>query len=283
MAAAPLTDAELAAQFRILMRRYGGSTPEAFIGVLCPLLVPVKSIDKRVLKIAGQGHWRASFKMDITPVNRHLIQIGRTGKFVPATYQTGAASWREIAKGRIIGCDRKKNVAEGEIYVGGSKTELTEALALLENDSLLEIDQFGAAAKVLSGLAEFYLCENVSAAGYNVLRMPEDMAKHLGFYANYDLEVEKGGVAKKLEVKSLWGTNTRYARLIHSTTTAPKGDSSTWTPEQKKNHYPTSSCKYTTGLGSARWMKCGTWLSPQSDGWHCRRAFDLCATGRARA
>ena len=35
--------------------------------------------------------------------------------------------------------------------------------------------------------------------------MPEDMAKHIGGYAYYDFEVEKGGVIKKLEAKSLWG------------------------------------------------------------------------------
>src|SRR5690606_22116330 len=48
------------------------------------------------------------------------------------------------------------------------------------------------------------------------------------------------------EVKSLWGTNTSYARLIHSTTSKPKGPANLWTPEQKRSYYPTSSCKFTT-------------------------------------
>ncbi len=61
-------------------------------------------------------------------------------------------------------------------------------------------------------------------------RMPEDMAKHLGQYYNYDFEFERYGVIKKVEVKSLWGTNTDFARLIHST----------------GKDYPTSSCKYAT-------------------------------------
>ena len=60
--------------------------------------------------------------------------------------------------------------------------------------------------------------------------MPEDMAQHIGTYRNYDFEVEKKGVRKKVEVKSLWGTNTKFARLIHS----------------KTDGYPTSSCKFAT-------------------------------------
>ena len=58
--------------------------------------------------------------------------------------------------------------------------------------------------------------------------------------------LERGGMQKRLEVKSLWGTNTRFARLIHSTTTKPTGDPNTWTPQQKANYYPTSSCKFAT-------------------------------------
>lgn len=46
--------------------------------------------------------------------------------------------------------------------------------------------------------------------------MPEDCAKHLGTYYNYDFEFEKNGITKKVEVKSIWGTDTRFARLIHS-------------------------------------------------------------------
>ena len=51
---------------------------------------------------------------------------------------------------------------------------------------------------------------------------------------------------RDIPVKSLWGTNTRFARLIHSLTSKPKGDPSTWTPQQKANYYPTSSCKFAT-------------------------------------
>ena len=74
------------------------------------------------------------------------------------------------------------------------------------------------------------MVEVLKSAGYTVRRMPEDMAQHIGTYLNYDFEVEKNGVRKKVEVKSLWGTNTKFARLIHS----------------KTDGYPTSSCKFAT-------------------------------------
>jgi hypothetical protein len=99
---------------------------------------------------------------------------------------------------------------------------------------------------VLSGLAEFELVRIAQTAGYTVRRMPEDMAQHLGSYRNYDFEFTKEGITKKVEVKSIWGTNTRFARLIHSLTTRPKGKPGTWTEEQRRNYYPTSSCKFAT-------------------------------------
>ena len=43
---------------------------------------------------------------------------------------------------------------------------------------------------------------------------------------------------KKVEIKSLWGTNTRYARLIHG--------KSTGNDSGKSNYYATSSCKFAT-------------------------------------
>ena len=46
----------------------------------------------------------------------------------------------------------------------------------------------------------------------------------------FDFEVSKAGVTRKLEAKSLWGTNTRFARLIHS--------------KDPKKGYVVSSCKF---------------------------------------
>lgn len=238
-------DKLLADQFRALMRRYTGSTPESFVNVLCPILIPIRSLDKKIFKIPGQSHYRASFTIQVTNDNRSILSRGRTGKFVPSIFTEGGP-WREIAKGRIIEVDAVNAIASGEIYTGRRKTDLEESLDLLTIDDLLEIDQYGAAAKVLSGLAEHSLVEQLSKNGYTVMRMPEDMAKHLGGYPNYDFEVSKENQIRKLEVKSLWGTNTQYARLIHSTTSKPQGDPSSWTKTQRSNYYPTSSCKFST-------------------------------------
>ncbi len=239
---------------RLLTRRYQ-TTPEALVAVLCPLLVKIASIDESIFIAPGSKHVRASFEVTLNEENKGVLSVGRTGKFVPSGYgaEEGAeAGWREIAKGRIVSVDLKKGIASGEIYMGfggsGAKNKalLQEALSQLTADCFLEIDQYGVAAKALSGLTEYYLVEHLKARGYGVVRMPEDMAAHLGAYANYDFQVFKGNVRKRLEVKSLWGTNTNFARLIHSTTTKPKRDVSEWSVEQQSNYYPTSSCKFAT-------------------------------------
>jgi hypothetical protein len=162
------------------MRRYGGSTPEAFQAVLSPLLIPIRSLEKTVLRLPGQNHYRASFTVAIDNTNRSVLTRGRTGKFVPAAFLSGATIWREIAKGRIIDVDAANGVASGKVYVGSQRAELLRALEVLSDNDLLEIDRYGAAAKVLSGLAEYFLVETVTKSGYRVRRMPEDMAQHLG-------------------------------------------------------------------------------------------------------
>lgn len=215
--------------FKQLMKRYGGVEAEALVNVLCPVLIPIRGLDKTIVKLRGQSHYRASFTISIEDGWQQLMQRGRTGKFVPKAYVDGGP-WREIAKGRIIDVDHQARVASGEVYVGGPKQELQMALDELSADDHLEIDQYGSAAKVLSGLVEFYLAHQLTNRGYTVRRMPEDMARHLGTYYHYDFEVERDGIVKKIEAKSLWGTDTKYARLIHS----------------KTKEYPTSSCRFDT-------------------------------------
>lgn len=243
----PLTDFSPEEAMRLLTRRYQADS-EALISVLCPMLLPIHTLDKTVHTVPGQTHARASFTLRITEENYGVLVRGRTGKFVPAGYGSGEPGWREIAKGRIIAVDEAAGIASGEVYLGfgGNENELAEAILQLTEDNFLEIDQYGIAAKALSGLSEYYLAHSLKAAGYRIFRMPEDMAAHLGAYKNFDFIVEKGGIRKRLEVKSLWGTNTRFARLIHSTTTKPKGLPEDWTPQQKLNYYPTSSCKFAT-------------------------------------
>lgn len=232
---------------RMLTRRYTAE-PEALIAVLCPLLVPIHTLDKQIFVAPGQAHARASFTVKVNDETSGVLTRGRTGKFVPAAYGGGEPGWREIAKGRIFEVNQTTGIAAGEVYLGfgGRAEDLEAAIVMLSDQDYLEIDQYGVAAKALSGLSEYYLVENLKSRGYRVVRMPEDMAAHLGAYANFDFLIERGGVQKRLEVKSLWGTNTAFARLIHSTTTAPPGDPTTWTEQQKANYYPTSSCKFAT-------------------------------------
>jgi len=232
---------------RLLTRRYQAA-PEALVAVLCPLLVPIHTLDRRIFVVEGQTHARASFTVQVNPQTSGVLVRGRTGKFVPASYGGGEPSWREIAKGRITDVDARSGIAYGEIYLGfgGRGVDLQAAVVDLTEGDFLEIDQYGVAAKALSGLSEYYLVENLKLRGYDVVRMPEDMASHLGAYMNFDFLIERDGVKKRLEVKSLWGTNTEFARLIHSTTTPPRGDPTTWTEQQKANYYPTSSCKFLT-------------------------------------
>lgn len=224
-------DYDYEALFRTLVRRYGAIAPEALIRVLCPLNVPIASLDKRIVRLPGQDHWRASFTVEINDETRPALSVSTTGKFIPNAHVTGAAPWQELAKGRIVSLDTANGIAHGEVYVGpSSRAALDAAVAALGDNDFLEIDQFGAAAKVLSALAESTLATNLEAEGFDVRRMPEDTARHLGAYANYDFEVERDGVMRKVEVKSLWGTDTTKARLIHSTGA----------------DYPTSSCKFAT-------------------------------------
>jgi hypothetical protein len=215
--------------FRKLTSRYRGADPQALIQVLCPMLVPIHRLDKEMFKVPGENHYRATFWVVIDESNQELVIRGRTGKFVPKEYTRGGI-WREIAKGRIIEVDPEESLATGEVYTGGTKKQLVEALDELSEDDYLEIDQYGAAAKVLSGLVEYSFARIVRESGYKVTRMPEDMAKHLGTYYHYDFELERDDAIKRVEVKSLWGTNTKYARLIHS----------------KTKEYLTSSCKFET-------------------------------------
>ena len=242
-----MNDLSAEAAMRLLTRRYEAD-PQALVAVLCPLLVPIHTLDKTITVLPGQKHARASFTVQLTEENYGVLVRGRTGKFVPAGYGSGEPGWREIAKGRIINIDATRGIAEGEVYLGfgGNKASLTEAIEQLSTHDLLEIDQYGVAAKALSGLTEYYLARDLKARGYRVFRMPEDMAAHLGSYMNFDFIAKRNGRSRRLEVKSLWGTNTKFARLIHSTTKKPKGDPDTWTAEQKANYYPTSSCKFAT-------------------------------------
>ena len=164
-----MNEHDIQARVDFLTRRYSGTSLDALVAVLCPILIPIRSLDEAIHKIDGQTHYRATFTLQINDDNRTLLQRGRTGKFVPGAFARGESPlWREIAKGRLIAIDENAETATGEIYTGGTRTKLERALIELQDTDFLEIDQYGAAAKVLSGLAEYHLVEMVQASGYTV-------------------------------------------------------------------------------------------------------------------
>lgn len=115
---------DYAEKFALLTRRYAGATPDALVAVLCPLLIPIESLDKTIIISPGQKHFRASFTVKITEQNRTAIRVGRTGKFVPSDYGRGALGWSEIAKGRIVSVDSVSSIAYGEVYAGMGSNKL---------------------------------------------------------------------------------------------------------------------------------------------------------------
>lgn len=82
---------------KLLTRRYMAE-PSALIAVLCPLLIPIRTLDKKIFIADGTTHARASFTVNVTSENAVVLVRGRTGKFVPASYGSGEPGWREIAK-----------------------------------------------------------------------------------------------------------------------------------------------------------------------------------------
>lgn len=213
-----------------LKQRFGPIEIDDLQKALIPIYLPVKSIDFGEIKKRG-----THYTVDITIAGgsdvSHLTR-GSTGKIIPGDFVEGDGTWNEIGKCRIHEVDG--DVAHGEFLAkSGQKGDLEEALQDVTEDDYLEVDRYGIAAKLKSALAEQAFANIVRDAGYTVTRMPEDLAKHLmdgDGYPNFDFVVEKDGEERKVEVKSLWGTDTSKARLIHS----------------KSKGYKTSSCKFET-------------------------------------
>ena len=60
--------------------------------------------------------------------------------------------------------------------------------------------------------------------GFAVRRMPEDVARHIAGYYNYDFQIEKDGRTARVEVKSLWGTDGGVLLPDHVTQNPPIHD-----------------------------------------------------------
>jgi hypothetical protein len=206
-----------------LLRRFKGATFEMLEQVLLPLEAPITKVDRTLRKVGK--HKAGTF--EIAQGSEHpTLTRGRSGKVVPRAFADRTADWKELIKARIH--DAKEGFASGELHYAAR--ELADRLARVNVGDILEIDRYGITAKLESALTEAALVAHALERGYAVTRLPEDIARHLGEYYDCDFLFERKGVKKRVESKSLWGTDTSKARLIHSV----------------GGRYETSSCKFAT-------------------------------------
>jgi len=207
-----------------LLWRFKGATFSMLEEVLLPLQVPLAEVGDEVKRFGS--NYGVTFKIGVGSEHPSIMR-GRSGKVIPKGSAAGEGNWRELLKARIH--HAAPGYATGELHAG-SKRELVRRLPQVQVGDILEVDRFGITAKLESALTEAALLEHARDRGYVANRMPEDIAKHLGEYWHFDYLLEKNGEQRRVECKSLWGTDTRYARLIHS----------------KGKNYITSSCKFAT-------------------------------------
>lgn len=210
-----------------LLRRYRGSTFEMLHQALIPMRIPIKDIK-------NTQFW-AEYPTDTA----HIVP-GKTGKLIPKGFINGSKSWKELVKGRIT--ELEDEDISGELYMM-RKSALKKGLEEIRAGDLFEIDCFGVTSKLESALTEAAFAKVAEEEGYYVKRMPENIAIHVkpklaeylensGLphfvleilrkderakgWPNFDFLIEKHGIIRRVEVKSLWGTDTSKARLIHS-------------------------------------------------------------------
>lgn len=210
-----------------LLQRYNGATFEMLERALIPTRIPIEEIKKTV------------FLCDYPDDTVHLIP-GKTGKVVSKDTVTGSRQWREIVKGRITKLEREKML--GELYMM-QKESLKKGLEEITTGDFLEIDCFGVTSKLEGALTEAAFDNIAKEEGFSVKRIPENIAVHVkpqlmeflehsGLsndvlkilkkdnrakgWPNFDFLIKKDGTTRRVEVKSLWGTDTNKARLIHS-------------------------------------------------------------------
>jgi len=219
-------DPTLEKLFEKISWKYGGITVEMLEKILIPQYYKVIEIDDNIIKRGPS--FTVTIKL-LVEGDREGVVRGQTGKIISQNFINGLENWKELGKARIH--EVTGNIAIAEFFSKtGRREDLNKALKIIKIGDYMEIDNYGLSANLTSALTELAFSEIAKSKGFEVLRMPEDVAKHLGSYYNYDFEIKKDGITKKVEVKSLWGTNTDMARLIHSKT---KG-------------YETSSCKFET-------------------------------------
>jgi len=216
-----------------LLRRFGGATEEMLSRVLTPYRL-------KIIKISDAkegGKTKKRFRAEVTGDIWTTFEQGTTGKVVPKSYVEGASSWREIVKARIL--ESFPTYVEGELYFAGPR--LQAALAEVEVGDYLEIDPFGVTSKIESALAEAAFFREAEKHGFSVIRMPENVAMHIGTQSYYDFRLQRGRREYWVELKSLWGTDTTKARLIHTVSREGTGKNKA---RKDRQVWRTSSCRF---------------------------------------
>lgn len=234
-----------------LLRRFGGATPEMLDRVLTPYRLRIVDIfpaviDEEPKKKKKKSKPRKSkkpkvakkqFRAEVPGDVWTAFEQGTTGKVVPRAYVEGEGSWREIVKARIL--RSFPDHVEGELYFSGPRMEA--ALAEVSVGDYLEIDPFGVTSKVESALAEAAFFREAERLGFAVVRMPENVAMHIGTQSYYDFRLRKDGKEYWVELKSLWGTDTTKARLIHTVSRDGAGKNKS---RKDRQVWRTSSCRF---------------------------------------
>lgn len=219
---------------KLLLQRFGGATPQMLERVLTPYRLRLSAIKQTKEGRRVKAHFEADVPEDVWSA----FVEGTTGKIVSRDHVEGDGVWGEIIKGRILGSSGKR--VSGELYFDSPR--YSRALEKVREGDYIEIDPFGVTSKIESALCEAAFFRVAADQGFAVTRMPENVAKHVGTQNYYDFRLEKGGNTYRVELKSLWGTDTTKARLIHTVSKGGGGGKNS--AREDKQVWATSSCRF---------------------------------------
>lgn len=218
----------------LLLQRFGGATKELLDRVLTPYRLRVSKIN---LVEGPRGVRTATFAAEVPPDMLTTLEEGTTGKVVPRSHVEGSSPFKELIKGRIL--QAGPHSVHGELYFNAARFHT--AVRTVQVGDYLEIDPFGVTSKIESALCEAAFFVRARIHGFEVVRMPENVAKHVGTQNYYDFKLERRGSRYQIELKSLWGTDTTKARLIHTVSKSGGGKNSARSDRQV---WHTSSCRF---------------------------------------
>ncbi len=233
----------------LLLQRFGGATPEMLDRVLTPYRLRLVTISTEKI---GPRKSRTVFRAEVPKEVWTTFEEGTTGKVVPKDHVEGNAPWREVIKGRIL--RSLPDHVDGELYFDTAR--LKAALTEVKCGDYLEVDPFGVTSKIESALCEAAFFLQAQEHGFKVTRMPENVAKHIGTQNYFDFRLEKDSVVYRVELKSLWGTDTTKARLIHTVSRDGGGKNSA---RKDRQVWSTSSCRFKDQniFAVAMWLRTG--------------------------